>query len=59
MKQNRFINLPYAMWASGALNIDGAEHVRKGFERFGLVPSSDIKPALQLPKTVAGQDFLK
>ncbi|MCM0017466.1 hypothetical protein [Corynebacterium diphtheriae] len=47
------------MWASGALNIDGAEHVRKSFERFGLVPSSDVKPALQLPKTVAGQDFLK
>ncbi|STC66039.1 putative iron transport system exported solute-binding component [Corynebacterium diphtheriae] len=38
VKQKRFINLPNAMWTSGALNIDGAEHVHKGFEQFGLVP---------------------
>ncbi|MDO4760517.1 MAG: ABC transporter substrate-binding protein [Corynebacterium sp.] len=56
VKENRFINLPYAMWTSGPLNIDGAEHVRKGLEKFGLVPASEITPGLKLPASVPGQE---
>ena len=48
VKQNRFINLPYAMWCSGPLNIDAAEIVRKGLESFDLVPASDIEPQLPM-----------
>ncbi|AEX41770.1 ABC transporter substrate-binding protein [Corynebacterium diphtheriae] len=59
VKENRFINLPYAMWTSGPLNIDAAEQMRKGFEKFGLVPSSEIKPSLELPASVPGQNYYK
>lgn len=59
VKENRFINLPYAMWTSGPLNIDAAEQIRKGFEKFGLVPSSEIKPSLELPASVPGQNYYK
>ena len=57
VQENRFINLPYAMWCSGPLNIDAAEHVRKGMEKFNLVPASDITPSLTLPDSVAGQEY--
>lgn len=59
VKNNRFINLPYAMWCSSPLNIDAAEHVRSGMENFGLVPKSDIKPQLKLPESVPGQDYFQ
>lgn len=59
VKNNRFINLPYAMWCSGPLNIDAAEHVRSSMEGFGLVPKSNIKPELQLPKSVPGQQYFQ
>ena len=58
VQENRFINLPYAMWCSGPLNIDAAEHVRKGMEKFNLVPASDITPSLTLPDSVAGQEYV-
>lgn len=48
VKQERFLNLPYAMWTSGPLNIDAAELLRKGLEEASLVPESDIKPELDL-----------
>ncbi|WP_151550128.1 MULTISPECIES: ABC transporter substrate-binding protein [Corynebacterium] len=48
VQQERFINLPYALWTSGPLNIDGAELVRKGLEEYGLVPESDIQPSLNV-----------
>lgn len=38
VKQERFLNLPYAMWTSGPLNIDAAEDVRAALEKWGLVP---------------------
>ena len=57
VQENRFINLSYAMWCSGPLNIDAAEHVRKGMEKFNLVPASDITPSLTLPDSVAGQEY--
>ena len=59
VKENRFINLPYAMWTSGPLNIDAAEHVRKGMEKFNLAPKSDIKPALELPASVPGLEYFQ
>lgn len=42
--EGRFLNLPYAMWTSGPLNIDAAEQIRKQLEQWGLVPPSDIAP---------------
>lgn len=50
VKNERFVNLPYAMWTSGPLNIDGAELLRAAFEHFELQPKSDVKPALELQK---------
>lgn len=41
--QSRFLNLPYALWTSGPLNIDAAEQVRKALEGWQLVPASTIE----------------
>jgi iron complex transport system substrate-binding protein len=38
VKQERFLNLPYAMWTSGPLNIDAAEDARAALEKWGLAP---------------------
>lgn len=38
--QGRFLNLPYAMWTSGPLNIDAAEELRASLEAWGLAPRS-------------------
>jgi len=40
VRAKRFLNLPYAMWTSGPLNIDAAEQARKALEEWQLVPSS-------------------
>lgn len=40
VKQERFLNLPYAMWTSGPLNIDAAEQVRAALEKWGLAPTA-------------------
>lgn len=45
------------MWVSSPLNIDAAEHVRKGLEKFGLVPESDIEPAMTLPESLDGREY--
>ncbi|GAA4571582.1 ABC transporter substrate-binding protein [Planotetraspora kaengkrachanensis] len=42
--EGRFLNLPYALWTSGPLNIDAAEQIRKALERWNLVPESTIVP---------------
>ncbi|GAA2828989.1 ABC transporter substrate-binding protein [Crossiella cryophila] len=44
VKENRFLNLPYALWTSGPLNIDAAEQVRKALEGWQLVPASTVTP---------------
>ncbi|MRH90023.1 ABC transporter substrate-binding protein [Nocardia sp. SYP-A9097] len=44
VRESRFLNLPYALWTSGPLNIDAAEQVRAQLERWGLVPASGIRP---------------
>jgi iron complex transport system substrate-binding protein len=48
VKEQRFVNLPYAMWVSGPLNIDAAEWVRHAVEQFDLAPESDIEPTLDI-----------
>ncbi|WP_316670544.1 ABC transporter substrate-binding protein [uncultured Propionibacterium sp.] len=50
VKEGRFVNLPYAMWTSGPLNIDGAEYIRKSLEHYGLQPASDVQTHLDLSK---------
>lgn len=44
VRQERFLNLPYALWTSGPLNIDAAEQVRHALERWKLVPASGLIP---------------
>lgn len=48
VREERFVNLPYAMWVSGPLNIDAAEWVRRAVEHFGLAPESGIEPELDV-----------
>lgn len=50
--EGRFLNLPYAMWTSGPLNIDAAEQLRAALEDWGLAPPSGIRPAFddRLPR---------
>ncbi|MGW4245823.1 ABC transporter substrate-binding protein [Nocardia sp. NPDC004722] len=43
--EGKFLNLPYALWTSGPLNIDAAEQVRAQLERWNLVPRSGIRAA--------------
>lgn len=57
--EDRFINLPYAMWTSGPLNIDAAEYLRRGLEFYTLVPPSDVEPGVTLPADLPGQRPLK
>lgn len=40
VREERFLNLPYAMWTSGPLNVDAAEELRTVLEGWGLVPTS-------------------
>lgn len=44
VKEQRYLNLPYAHWTSGPLNIDAAEQMRKQLETWQLVPESTISP---------------
>lgn len=39
VREERFLNLPYAMWTSGPLNIDAAEQARTSLEKWELVPT--------------------
>ncbi|MFB9670550.1 ABC transporter substrate-binding protein [Microlunatus capsulatus] len=48
VREKRYLSLPYALWTSGPLNIDAAEHLRHGLEQAGLVPPSAVRPALDL-----------
>lgn len=57
--EQRFVNLPYAMWTSGPLNIDGAELLRAALEHYELQPVSGIEPALDLEALdLPGNDWL-
>lgn len=59
VKENRFVNLPYAMWTESPLNVDAAEHVRKALERFGLVPNSEVSTQLDFPKDLPGAEYFQ
>lgn len=61
VKKGRFVNLPYAMWVSGPLNIDAAEWVREAVEHFGVAPTSSISPTLDVRQLseLPGNDWLK
>ena len=58
VKEERFINLPYAMWTESPLNIDAAEYLRKAFEKHGLAPTSDVSTHLEMPADLPGRDKL-
>ena len=57
MKENRFINPALRHVDIEPLNVDAAEYVRKGYEKFGLAPASDITPALTLPDSLQGKEY--
>ncbi|MFE7228827.1 ABC transporter substrate-binding protein [Nocardioides sp. NPDC057577] len=61
VKEQRFVNLPYAMWVSGPLNIDAAEWVRRSVEHFGLAPESGIEPELDISElsSLTGNEWLR
>ena len=58
VKEERFVNLPYAMWTESPLNIDAAEYLRKAFEKHGLAPASDVSTHLEMPADLPGRDKL-
>lgn len=58
VKEERFVNLPYAMWTESPLNIDAAEYLRKAFEKYGLAPTSDVSTHLEMPADLPGRDKL-
>ena len=60
VQENRFVNLPYAMWVSSPLNIDAAETIRFVLERHGLAPASGIEPELDVTQLgLGGNDWLE
>lgn len=61
VREERFVNLPYALWVSSPLNIDAAEWVRRSVEHFDLAPSSGIEPTLDITALDAlpGNDWLR
>lgn len=61
VKEKRYVNLPYALWTSGPLNIDAAEITRAALEHFELLPASGTKPALDLTRLtdLPGNEWLK
>lgn len=59
VRENRFINFPYAMWVSSPLNIDAAETLRSVLERHDLAPASGTVPRLDVAALgLAGNDWL-
>lgn len=60
VRENRFINFPYAMWVSSPLNIDAAEALRAVLERRDLAPKSGIEPRLDVAQLqLGGNDWLQ
>ncbi|RRD45921.1 ABC transporter substrate-binding protein [Tessaracoccus sp. OH4464_COT-324] len=52
--EERFVNLPYALWTESPMNIDAAEYLRKAFEQHKLAPESDVKIHLDMPAELPG-----
>nr|WP_231994843.1 ABC transporter substrate-binding protein [Vaginimicrobium propionicum] len=61
VKEKRFVNLPYAMWTSGPLNVEGAEYMRMALEYWELAPKTDTTSELDIRKldSLPGNDWLK
>lgn len=60
VRENRFVNLPYAMWVSSPLNIDAAEIMRGVLENHGLAPESGITPSLDVAQLdLGGNNWLE
>jgi iron complex transport system substrate-binding protein len=60
VRENRFVNLPYAMWVSSPLNIDAAETLRAVLENHGLAPESGITPTLDVTELdLGGNNWLR
>jgi iron complex transport system substrate-binding protein len=55
VKAQRYLNLPYALWTSGPLNIDAAEQMRAALETWNLAPKSGITPKFNDAIALAGQ----
>ena len=58
VQQERFVNLPYAMWTESSLNVDAAEYLRKSFEKYNLAPASQVTTKLAMPADLPGRDKL-
>ncbi|MDO5093832.1 MAG: ABC transporter substrate-binding protein [Propionibacteriaceae bacterium] len=58
VQQERFVNLPYAMWTESPINIDAAEYLRKALEQHELVPASNVQTQLEMPADLPGRDKL-
>lgn len=58
VKEERFVNLPYALWTESPMNIDAAEYLRKALEQYNLAPASDVKIHLDMPAEMPGLDKL-
>lgn len=56
--EDRFVNLPYALWTESPMNIDAAEYLRKAFEQHGLAPASEVTTKLEMPTELPGRDLL-
>lgn len=60
VRENRFINLPYAMWVSSPLNIDAAETLRAVLENHDLAPDTGIEPSIDVTELgLGGNDWLE
>lgn len=56
--EERFINLPYALWTESPMNIDAAEYLRKAFEKYSLAPTSDVTTHMEMPAKLPGRELL-
>lgn len=61
VQEERFVNLPYALWVSSPQNIDAAEWVRLAAEHYDLVPPSGIEPTLDITEldSLPGNDWAR
>lgn len=60
VKEKRILNLPYGMWTSGPMTVEGAEYIRKAMEHWDLAPKTDISPDIDIRKlSLPGNEWLK
>lgn len=60
VKEKRILNLPYGMWTSGPMTVEGAEYMRMAMEYWGLAPKTDISSDLDIRElSLPGNEWLK